>query len=164
MAVFDIPTWMVVFNGVWLTVQGLVILFLVLKLVRIWLSDYALIVDKGRRFEIIRGSFGKQSKIKIDGKTYYLKDESILRNKRGRVFAAYSYGKSEPLNITYNSVEWLSSDSIQSILQNEAIQAIVRTNTRGKDVILILGALGGILAGIASIFIILVTTGVINMG
>lgn len=158
-----VPGWAVTGHLIFVGVLIAAVFLLLFKIIRNWLGDYGIIIDKGNRFDIIRGKFSHQDKIEYGDSDYFLKDEAILRNRRGRVLAVWSSGRPAPMKLSYNSSEWLSGSSIRASLNNEAIQKIVRPANPGKEVILLLGAIGGIIAGISAVLILLITTGVLNL-
>ena len=73
----------------------------------------------------------------------------------------FSEGKPTPLTVKYNKLEWLSSESMMAIINNKLIQKLVQPSNTLVDNLILFGSIGGMIAGISSILILLKTFQVI---
>ena len=94
-------------------------------------------------------------------KTYINVKESALLSDKGKALLIYSDNNPMPLKIKYNTAEWLSSETLMETINNELIKLMVQLQDKIKDIFLIIGAIGGLIAGIASVIILLRTYGAI---
>lgn len=125
-------------------------------------KDYVILIDKNNRWKLKRIALFDKTDISVSGKTYNLIAECGLLNTKGKVLYIFSENKPSPLKLTYNRQEWLSSETIMNLINNKYIQLLMKATQTGiKDMLLIYGAIGGILAGCSSILILLKTFGVI---
>ncbi len=117
--------------------------------------DTIILIDKSNRWSMIKEYLSELSKFKHKGKEYLLAEDSSLVNKKGKALFVFSENKPAPLKLEYNHSKWLTSESIMSILNNDLIQKLVRTTGSLADQLILYGAIGGMIAGISSVVILL---------
>ena len=130
-------------------------------LVRKYFYDTLIFIDKSNRWKLIRDRLLDSSTYIHNKKEYLLPDDSSILSSQGRSLFIFSEGKPNPLKIGYNKAAWVSSDSMMSIINNKLIQKLVQLSDKFRDNFLLIGAVGGMIAGISSIVILLKTFGVI---
>ena len=123
--------------------------------------DVLLFIDKSNRWSMVRDKLTGMSSYSYRQKKYMLADNASILNSKGKSLFVFSENKPAPLVLKYNESKWLSSDSIMSILNNDLIQKLVKTGDSIKDGLILFGAIGGMIAGIASIVIMLKQFGVL---
>ena len=123
--------------------------------------DYAIFIDKSNRWSIVRDMLGNSSTYVYDKCKYILDDKVGLLNRKGKSLYIFSKGKPQGMKIEYNGAKWLSSESMMAVINNKLIQKLVQTQDSFIDKLLLFGAIGGMLAGIASTLILLKQFGVI---
>ena len=161
--VFNMPLWMIVSFFTYIVILKGLILYLVWQWYKRRLLDRIIFIDKNNRWiEYPISLKGKQTIARKENE-YVLQPDKGLLNSRGKALYIFSEGKPAPLKLDYNSHEWLDSKSIMGVLQNKYVQQIVKPTDKFVDLILILGAIGGFLAFIASVINILIATGVIKV-
>ncbi len=138
-----------------------VILWFVLRWWKSLKFDYLIFIDKANRWKIVRDILGSSSIYTKDNRKYVISDDTGLLNKKGRSLYIFSEGKPQGLKFGYNTSSWLSSDSLMSVINNKLIQKLVQTSDAFSDKLILFGAIGGMIAGIASVLILLKQFGVI---
>lgn len=123
--------------------------------------DAVIFIDKSNRWKIIWDKVRDTQTYEYDKKTYFLKEDSSMLNSRGKSLHIFSEGKPSPLTIKYNKAEWITSGSMMAIINNKLIQKLVQPVNAFVDNLLLFGSIGGMIAGIASILILLKTFEVI---
>ncbi len=157
-----LPSWVIIcFFLLYLVFMGVIVYF-VLKWWAEKSGDRIVIIDKNNRWNIMSFFLKGQKQFKYKDVSYNILDNVALLNKKGKVLLVYSEGKPTPLKIGYNENKWLDSESLKSILSNTIIQKILSPSNKTMDIIILMGALGGIIAGIASLLILLKTFGLLQ--
>lgn len=133
-------------------------LWFVWAFIKRYVRDTLIFLEKTNRWKIIYDKIGSNPFYTYKNKKY-VTNEGIL-NRKGRALFVFSEGKPNPMEVKYNNTKWLSSDSLMSIINNKLVQQLVKTSDDFKDKLIMFGAIGGILACIASILILLKTFGV----
>lgn len=123
-------------------------------------KDTLIFIDKSNRWNEIKDNVRGMTSYTYLQKKYMLADNCSLLNKKGKSLFIFSENKPAPLKLGYNESKWLTSESIMSILNNDLIQKLVKTSDAFKDSLILFGAIGGLIAGIASIVILLKQFGV----
>jgi LPS O-antigen subunit length determinant protein (WzzB/FepE family) len=124
-------------------------------------NDILIFIDKTNRWEMVFDSVKNKDKYTKGKGTYVLQEESGLLNIKGKALYLFSENNPQPLKLKYNKAEWLDAKSLMATINNELIQMMVNPTNPSKDMIMMLGAIGGIVAGFASIVILVLQTGVI---
>ncbi len=127
---------------------------------KIFIKDTLIFIDKSNRWSMVKDKISGLNSYTHNQKKYMLADNCSLLNKKGKSLFIFSENKPVPLKLSYNDNKWLTSESIMSILNNDLIQKLVKTSDSFKDGLILLGAIGGFIAGIASIVILLKQFGV----
>lgn len=125
-------------------------------------KDMVIIIDNADRWALHYEKLKDMDKLKLGDEVYFLGDKNAKLSAKGRALYIFSKGKPAPLHISYNKAEWLDSKSLMSAINNELIKMMVKPAESFKDQLMLFGALGGILAGIASVLILLKQFGVIK--
>ena len=146
------------FLGFAVLMSGLAVYFLYLIISNI-IKDTIIFIDQSDRWYMIKDKIGNSALYTYNNKKYAL-GEAIL-NRRGKALYIFSVNKPSPMSISYNKAKWLSSESLMSVINNKLVQQLVKTTDSLKDSLLLFGAIGGMIAGIASVIILLKTFGVI---
>lgn len=123
--------------------------------------DLIIFLDKSNRWFFVREKLLGINKYKHHGKEYLLMENCGVVNTKGKALYMFSENKPQPMKLEYNNSKWVTSDSMMSILNNELIQKLVNPSNSLKDSLILFGAIGGIIAGIASVLIMLKQFGVI---
>lgn len=123
-------------------------------------SDKIIFLDKNNRWELISTRLYGREKLEFNGQEYFLKEEAGLTSNRGKALYVFSINKPTPLRISYNKVEWLDSKSLMAVINNDLVRQIITPKSPLSDMLIMYGAIGGIIAGGASIIILLKQVGV----
>lgn len=135
--------------------------FLFWELVKKDKLDMAIFIDKSNRWSSLSRNLYGADKLKHKEREYLLAEDCGLINKKGKALYVFSENKPAPLKLRYNDSRWLSSESIMSILNNDLIQKLVRPTNALADSLMLFGSIGGVIAGIASVLILLKQFGVL---
>lgn len=127
-------------------------------------KDYIIFIDKDNRFSIERDFLSNKDTYKKGNKEYQLIQNSSLLNRKGRSLTIFSVNKPTPMKLEYNKHGWLSAESLKALINNKQISQIVKPKEEFKDIIIILGAIGGMIAGLSATIVLLMQTGVIGNG
>lgn len=127
---------------------------------KIYIRDTLIFIDKSNRWDIVKDKIRGLTSYTYRQKKYLLADNCSLLNKKGKSLFVFSENKPAPMKLGYNESKWLTSESIMSILNNDLIQKLVKTSDSFKDSLILFGAIGGMIAGIASVVIMLKQFGV----
>lgn len=125
-------------------------------------KDVILLIDKSNRFTLYYTAIRGSKSVKIGNDVYFLNEDSAKLNYKGKALYIFSQGKPTALSISYNKSSWLDSDTLLPVINNEIVKQIVKPTDPVKDLMFMLGAIGGIIAGISSIVILLIQLGVLN--
>jgi hypothetical protein len=127
---------------------------LIYNWIKFYKKDIVIMIDKTGRWEIFFLNLFGQPSFELEGKTYFLNPETALLSKGGKSFYVFSKNKPMPLKLTYNEARWIGSDALMGIINNEFVKQIVKPIDTIKDMFLMIGAVGGIIAGISSLIIL----------
>ena len=156
-----IPAWL--FWG-FVIFPFLLICIIVYIFIHFWLknnTDKVLIIDKNNRWFLHSTNLSGKVEEKINKGSYILMEKCGLLNKRGKALYIFAENKPQPLKITYDKTEWLDSESLMGVINNKLVQQIIKPSESLKDTLFLFGAIGGLVAGLASIIILLIQLGVI---
>lgn len=157
---FLLPIWVLyIIMFLFLSMSGL-LYFIFKKYVSLLSSDKVILIDKENRWQLHDIESKGKDKITLMKKDYILTPECSLLNQKGKSLHIFSENVAAPMNIAYKKSEWLDAESLKAIMNNKLVQMIVQPRDSAKDMLIMYGAIGGIIAGVASIVIILKTAGV----
>ena len=139
----------------------MVIFYIIIKWWQTKIADYMIFIDKSNRWSMVRDTLKDTDTYSFKNKKYFLTNESGLLTSRGKALYVFSENKPQPMKLEYNNAKWLTSDSMMSIINNKLIQKLVRTEDPFFDKLILFGAIGGLIAGMASILILLKQFGVL---
>jgi len=139
------------FYGVWIT----------WIFIKRYVGDLLLFIDKTNRWKIVYEKLKGASEYTHNDKKYFLSDKTAILNSKGKAFFIFSENKPEPMKISYNDNKWVTSDSLLAIINNKLIQQLVKTTSELEDKLILFGAIGGMIAGVSSVLILLKQFGVI---
>ena len=122
-------------------------------------KDLVIFLDKSNRWRHIWDNI-KDSETYSNNKKKYIVNAGIV-NKKGKALYIYSDNKPAPMDIKYNSIKWLTSESLMAVINNNLIQKLVKPNVDFMDKLILFGAIGGMVGALSSIIILLKTTGII---
>lgn len=140
------------------------IIYFLFKWIRHTYSDIIIFISRDGRFNIKYTKLKDAKKVDYADGEYKLVEDSAILNRKGKSLYVFSVGNPVPLLLRYKKAEWLSSESIKAMLNNELIQKIVNPVNSTEKVLLLIGALGGIIAGLASLIILAMELGIIGGG
>ena len=138
-----------------------VIIFLVFKMISRGFLDTAIMLTKEGGFDKVLSVLRGKKEYIYKGGRYMLPPQTARLNKRGKALYIHSEGKAEPLDISHQKPQWLNADSIQAIINNDMIQKILTPKNPALDLLIIIGSIGGIIAGFASVVHLLIALNVI---
>lgn len=128
-----------------------------------WIKkDKIIYFDKNMRWVIKHVKTRGKETIKEGKGTYHLSDKATYLNEKGKSLALFQLNKPQPLQIRPNTIEWLDSDSLTAVINNEQVRKIITPKNPVLDKLLILGSIAGIIAGIAGLLIMAKVYGVIQ--
>lgn len=158
---YAVPLWLIIFFLSFQLLLLTIITYFTMDWLKKFFSDKIMILDKTNRWKMhYKNTYGAES-INIGKKKYFLKGTPPL-NKLGRAFFVFSENKPMPLELNYNKAGWLSAETLKDVINNKIVQQIVKPTERIVEILLILGAIGGVIAGLASVVNLLISTGVIQ--
>ncbi len=124
--------------------------------------DMILMIDKDYRWKMhYKKLYGKDDEI-IDKRKYVLQDKCGLLNTAGKVLYLFFENKPQPLKILHGKDIELNAESLHAITENKLIKKVISPSDDIKDSMLLFGAIGGMIAGLASIVILLIQLGVLK--
>lgn len=130
---------------------------------RRYLKDVIMFIDKNNRWSLIYMKIKGLTEIKIGKRIYELVENCGLLNHKGKAFYVFAENKPQPMKLNYNTSKWLDSESLMSIINNKLVRMIVKPTDSVKDMFMLLGAIGGLVAGVAAVVILLIQLGVITI-
>ncbi len=136
--------------------------YFIFSLIKKFYTDIVIMIDKNNRWRIFYQKIKGRSSLKMGTKSYMFLPDAGLLNYKGKALYVFSEDKPEPMAIGYKKVSWLDASSLSGVINNKLVQQIIKPVDKFVDMLIILGAIGGILAGLASILILLIQTGVIS--
>lgn len=164
MKLYGVPAWVIwIFLSFVFLLLGIIV-FLIWKYINQFISDKILFVDKNDRWSIYNVRLKGKTKIILHNKTYYLNPEGGILNHRGKALYVFSISNPIPLRLRFKESEWLDSESLTGVINNKMVQKILTPQDSFIDTLLLIGAIGGIIAGISGVIILLMQLGVIKGG
>lgn len=136
------------------------IILLIMRIMSNIKSDKVLFIDKNNRWRLENDNFAGKTKISREKAVYYLSEDGGMVNKRGKSLYVFSENKPQPMKLKYNKSQWLDSTSLKGMINNDLVQLIIKSGKK-DDMLLVLGAIGGLIAGLASVIILLIQLEVI---
>lgn len=163
MVAYNINEWII-----WLTLV-FILLILGFALFLIWIiwkqkkQDKILIIDKNNRWSLTSTQLWGRDSIEINKKKYMLTEEGGILNRRGNALYIFGENKSLPIILKHDKIQFLTSETLMKIINNKVIQKMIEASGGKPDLFLLLGAIGGIIAGLSATLLLLIQTGVINL-
>lgn len=139
---------------------GIAVTFCIMYFRLKW-TDKLIFIDKSKRWWMLEKNIKQEEVINIDKMAYSTHKDAALLNRKGKALFIFSVNNPLPMKLDWKSSEWLSSETLMNTINNELIKKLVQLESKIKDLFLLLGAIGGIIAGIASVIILLRTYGAI---
>ena len=133
--------------------------FFMWKWLQKYFMDLIIFIDQSDRWKMVFDKIGSKSMYENEGKKYVLGD--AILNRKGKALYIFSNNKPAPLSISYNKAKWLNSESLMAVINNKLVQQLVKTTDNFKDSLILFGAIGGMIAGLASVLILLKQFGVL---
>ncbi len=131
-------------------------------IIGLWLkdknSDKIIIIDSNNRWRLYSTKLFGKNKFMLKEKAYFLSEDSSLLSEKGKALFIFSENKPHPLKLTYNKSSWLDSESLKNLINNNLLQMLLKANKR-ESFIVIIGAIGGIIAGLASVITLIIVSG-----
>jgi len=162
MANYAIPAWLAWSTLVFMFMLMSVIVYLLWTVIKRMFMDVIIFLDKNSRWRMKWCFLKGQTRYKDGEKTYYLHEKAGLLSSGGKALYIFSENKPEPLMISFNKTSWLDSKSLTGIINNKLVQQIISPQDAFKDMLILIGACGAIVAGLASVIHLLIVTGVIQ--
>lgn len=126
-------------------------------------SDMAIFIDKNNRFEKQTGSLKGLKNIKRNDGIYHLTEDAGNLNSKGKVLYVFSIGRSTPMQITHAGTKHLEPSTLKSVYNNRFVEQIAHGRSEFVDMMLLVGAIGGIIAGISGTVNLLIALGIITV-
>lgn len=164
---YAVPKWVVISSIVAIFSSLFSVVYFMFMLWKEKKSDKTIIIDKSNNWKLFSDKTIGKKKIKLDGLFYRLDADNGggLLNRKGKILNIFSWDNPLPMKIKYNTAaNYLTSESLEAAIQNEVVQKIVRPVDPVKEMLIVLGAVGGMISGISSVIILLIVTGVIKGG
>lgn len=124
-------------------------------------TDKVLFFDKNMRWHLLPYNLTGHDRLEAGTKTYFLNENLGFLNKKGKSLYIFHENNAQPMVIDKHSGKWLDPESLKGIINNKLVQLMLKPADEFKDTMLLLGAIGGMIAGISSAIILLIQTGVI---
>lgn len=151
---------------IWYSLFSFSILFMIGCCIFMWMwlrmrfYDILIFIDRNNRWNLIFDKIRYSDTYTFNDKKYFLTADSSILNRRGKAMYIFSENKPSPMRIKYNDAKWLTSETMQSIINNKLIQKLVQPSNSFADSLLLFGAIGGMIAGLSTVIILLKTFGV----
>lgn len=124
-------------------------------------TDKVLMFDKNMRWEIMPTNTKVFDFLERNKRSYFFKEDLGFLNKNGKSLYIFSENNSAPLKITNYKSEWLSPETLKGVINNKLVQMMIKPTDKMIDTMIILGAIGGLIAGISATVVLLIQLGVI---
>ena len=124
-------------------------------------TDKIIFFDKNMRWSMEARNVKYMDVLEKNKKTYFLTENFGHLNNKGKSLYIFNENNAQPLKIVEHKSEWLSPESLKGVINNKLVQLMLKPSDKFVDTLLILGACGGMVAGLASGVILLIQLGVI---
>jgi len=162
MVTYAISSWIIWFVIFFIfTLLGFLV-WLLTRYIKRYTNDRIIIIDKNNRWSEHFTKIKGQIQEKIKNKSYILSEDCGLLNRRGKALYFFAENKPQPLDLKYSKAEWLDSESLMAVINNKLVQQIIKPVDTFKDTLMLFGAIGGLIAGLSSIIILLNQMGFIK--
>lgn len=159
---YSVPFWFIIFFLFFMLVLFIFIIWGFMRFLKPMFNDMLIFIDKNFRWTRIYARLKGAETYTYKDKSYHLHEDGSILNRKGKAMFIFTENVPTPLKIQRNKTEWLSSDSLDAVLKNKIVQQIVKPTDKFIDMLIILGSVGGILAALSSIIILLITLGIIK--
>ena len=124
-------------------------------------TDKILFFDKNGRWSLLSKNL-KYTEILEQGKKQYFLTENLGHlNQKGKALYIFNEGNAQPMAIEKHVGKWLSPESLKGVINNKLVQLMLKPSDKFTDTLLLLGAIGGMIAGLSSVVILLIQLEVI---
>jgi len=117
-------------------------------------SDVVILFDEIMRWRMVRVWRINSDFLEIEGADYHADAEASLLSSGGKKLYIFHRNKANPLRITKNDTEWVSSENIRAALNNEFIKMMIIPANKLLDIIMMIGAGTSMLGCIVGIVIL----------
>lgn len=138
------------------------IVFLFVQLLIKGKKDSIIMFDKNMRWKQFFLDLKGHEAFEYKDGYYPLQQDLGSLNSKGKVLYIFNEGKPTPLKLTSNDTKWWDAKTLQALIHNKMAQQIVKPTDKFVDMLIIMGAIGGIIAGLSSAVILLIQLGVIK--
>ena len=157
----SIPIWLF-----WTMLGALLLLFLACGFIWYYFwskdkTDKVIMFDKNMRWSILPTNTKTQDFLEQNKKSYFFKEDLGFLNKNGKSLYIFSENNSAPLKIQNYKSEWLSPETLKGVINNKLVQMMIKPTDKMIDTMIILGAIGGMIAGLSATVLLLMQLGVI---
>lgn len=133
-----------------------------LQLIKIYKKDILLFIDNTDRWSLIYDNVKGKDKYSYKKKSYFLLENKGKLNKKGKALYMFKENNPKPIEFKTGNTLGLSSESTMAIINNEIIKKLVQLTDKITEKLILYGSIGGIIAGIASVLILLKTFGILK--
>lgn len=162
MQVYATPAFLIYISFFIIILFGALVIWMASILLARRRKDRILLIDKDLRWREFFVKTFSRTKATINKRDYYLVKDCGLVNERGKSLYVFTENQPQPLKIETNKQTWISAEQLRGMINNDLIEMMLRpAKSLGKG-ILLWGAIGGMIAGFASIIILLLELGLIN--
>lgn len=158
----SMPLWFIYSLGFILFLLFIVIYWLTRSLIINRFTDHIIFLDKNQRWKLIYDKISGKETYSYKNKTYHLNPDAGLLNVKGKALYLFTENVPTPLKFAKAKTEWLDSESLDGVIKNKIVQQIVKPTDKFMDMLMMFGAIGGILACIASGIVLLITLGILK--
>lgn len=159
---FAFPMWLIWIIVIVIAILIGIIFFLLIKDYKRKKLDKIIFINQDNRWEEKTLNLKGFDFLNLGNSTYELTPNTALLNKRGKSLFIFSKNQPIPMGIKYRSWYDVDTKSLQAKIKNMDLQKIARGSDAIKDILLLIGAIGGIIAGISSLLILAIQLGIIS--
>lgn len=162
LAPYSFPLFFIILIMIFITILLIYIIWSTYKFLIPMFRDMIIFFDNNMRWSLVYAKLkGIETYTKND-KIYHLNESASLLNNKGKVLYMFTENEPTPLKIERNETKWLNGASLKGIIDNNIIKQIVKPTDKFMDMLLLFGAIGGILSALSSIVVLLIVTGVLK--
>lgn len=118
-------TLLLIAGGVFEGAMIVALVFFMLSYIRFVTSDMSLIYMPGNRVKRIFHNLRMKDRFVDDKKFYEVDADATYRNEFNRVVTTHWYNEPTALKVSKNRSEWINSEGVQRIINNQVIKDIV---------------------------------------
>ncbi len=157
------PLWFLVAQFLFALLCFVLMLMFVWKNINRWLSDRVYFFDKNGRWKEVITKVRDEKPVIYKDMEYIRTEKSGNLSSRGKLLLMYDENNPKPkIPINYKGSDTVSAKTLKDIIDSRHVEQIAHPSNRFIDTMLLLGAIGGILAAISSVIVLLITLGIIK--